>query len=416
MIWAKIVFGGLGRRGLEAIVAASLLALAIALVSAALMIVAGASDALARAERIDRPEIVHVKSRFNRALFETPRSGYLPPLTLPVYEPLIDPDQIKRAAQGATVIPRQSLFRNVVSPGGFLNVYIFGIDPGLEPQASKLSLARGRFLRDGDGPVAVLDNSSARALGVGLGDSFPVRKADGEDLRLTVVGILDGLELRDPPPRTVETPELTPGSSYVTSGVFVNLRASAEIFARPTLTDAVVLARNPADVPSLVDRLRQAFRLEPGVFVIERYSQFRRKVHDFTLTLALFAAVGSATAILAGAFVANLLHEVYADRRHQYAVLIALGFSPALTTTAALALGLATAATAAIVGSLVAVLLAPASFAMPSLMADLGTIQPRITTLTVGVVALVAFAAVVLAMAPTFSRLARRPLAASLSD
>lgn len=334
MIWAKLVFGGLGRRGLEALVAVSVLALAIALVSVALMILSGAGDALARAERIDRPDIVQVKSRFNRALFETPRSGYLPPLTLPVYEPLIDPNEIAEAAGGATVVPRQSLFRNVVSPKRFLNLYIFGIDPRLETQVSKFELARGRFLRGGDGPAAVLDHTSARALGVDLGDSFPVRKADGEDLRLTVVGILDGLELRAPPPRTVEAPELAAGSSSVTSGIFVNLRTSAEIFARPTLTDALVIARGPADVPPLFDRLRQAFRLDPGVFVSERYAQFRRKVHDFTMTLALFAAISIATAILAGGFAANLLHDVYTERRRQYAMLIALGFSPARAATA----------------------------------------------------------------------------------
>jgi len=47
-----------------------------------------------------------VKSRFNRAVFETPLSGNLPPLTLPVYEPLIDPDKV--AAAEATILARQS--------------------------------------------------------------------------------------------------------------------------------------------------------------------------------------------------------------------------------------------------------------------------------------------------------------------
>src|SRR4029077_3419470 len=110
--------------------------------------------------------------------------------------------------------------------------------------------------------------------------------------------------------RTIAAPVLTPDSSYVSSGVFVTLRTSEEIFGRSTLTDALVIAPAPEDVPSVVDGLREAFRLEPGVFITERYGQFRRKVHDFAQTLALFTIISAATAALAGSFAANLLHDV----------------------------------------------------------------------------------------------------------
>jgi sulfite exporter TauE/SafE len=113
MIWARLVFGGFGRRGLEAIVAVGVLAVAAAIVAGAMMVIEGAKGAIARAEREDRPDIVQVKSRFNRAVFETPRSGNLPPLTLPVYEPLIDPEKL--SAAGGSVVARQSLLRNVVA-------------------------------------------------------------------------------------------------------------------------------------------------------------------------------------------------------------------------------------------------------------------------------------------------------------
>jgi ABC-type antimicrobial peptide transport system permease subunit len=281
---------------------------------------------------------------------------------------------------------------------------------------SRFSLVRGRFLRHDDGAVAVLDRASARALGVDLGGTFPVRKADGKDLSLMVVGVLDGFELRDPPPRTVDTPALAPDSSFVSSGVFVTLQTSEEIFGRRTLTDALVIARTSAAVPSVVDRLREAFRLEPAVFVAERYSQFRRKVHDFALTLGLFTTVSAATAILAGSFVANLLHDLYADRRRQYATLFALGFSPARGALPGLGFGLAMVLSGAIVGSFMAIFFGPTRFAMPSLMADLGTIEPRFDLLIAGVVAAVAVGAVAFGMAPTAWRLYRRPVAAMLSE
>jgi hypothetical protein len=262
MIWMKLVFGGFGRRGLEALAALGVLAVAAAILVGALMVIEGAKDAMAAAERNDRPDIIQVKSRFNRAVFETPRSGNLPPLTIPVYEPLIDPEKLKTA--GGTVLARQSLLRNVVSGESFLNLYIFGIEPEKESRVSAFSVVRGRFLRGDDGAVAVLDHASAQALGVDLGGTFAVRKADGEDLSLTVIGILDRLEQRYPPPRTIDAPALAPNWSYVSSGVFVTLNTSGEIFGRPTLTDALVIAQSPQDVPSVVNGMQEDFRLEPG--------------------------------------------------------------------------------------------------------------------------------------------------------
>jgi ABC-type antimicrobial peptide transport system permease subunit len=414
MIWAKLVFGGLGRRGLEAVIAFGVLVLAAAIVAGSLMVVEGARDAVARAAQADRPDVVQVKSRFNRAVFETPRSGNLPPLTLPVYEPLIDP--AKLADAGATVLARQSFLRNVVFGDSFLNIYIFGIDPEEEAQVSTFLVGRGRFLRSDDGLVAVLDRASAQALGVDLGGTFPVRKADGQDMTLTVIGILDRLELRYPPPRTVDAPALRPGSSSVTSGVFVTLRTSEEIFGRPTLTDALVVARAADDVPAVVQRLREAFRLEPGVFVSESYSRFRRKVQDFVLTLALFTAIAAATAVLAGSFGANLLHDVYADRRRQYATLLAIGFRPTQSAIASSGFGLATAGASAVLGSLLAVAFAPRHFAMPSLMAELGTIEPRFNAWIVAVLAGMALAILALGIAPTAMQLHRRPVAVNLSE
>jgi ABC-type lipoprotein release transport system permease subunit len=414
MIWAKLVFGGFGRRGLEAIVALTVLAAAAAILAGAMMVIEGATAAIARAEREDRPDIVQVKSRFNRAVFETPRGGYLPPLTLPVYEPLIDPGKL--SAAGGTVVARQSLLRNVVSGESFLNLYIFGIEPEKESRVSVFSVGRGRFLRADDGAVAVLDQESAQALGIDLGRSFPVRKADGQDLNLTVVGILDRLELRYPPPRTIAAPVLTPDSSYVSSGVFVTLRTSEEIFGRSTLTDALVIAPAPEDVPSVVDRLQEAFRLEPGVFVTERYDQFRRKVHDFAQTLALFTIISAATAALAGSFAANLLHDVYADRRRQYAMLLALGFSPTQTTIVAIAIGIGAVGAGTLVGALVAATCSPSHFGMPPLMADLGTIEPSFDLLSAVVVVGIALVAVGLGIAPTAWWLHRRPVASALSE
>jgi len=264
--------------------------------------------------------------------------------------------------------------------------------------------------------VAVLDRESAQALGVDLGGTFPVRKADGQDLRLTVIGILDRLEQRDPPPRTIDAPALKPDSTYVSSGAFVTLHTSEEIFGRSSLTDALIIAPAVRDVPTIVDGLREAFRLEPGVFITERYGQFRRKVRDFAQTLAFFAIIAAATAALAGSFAANLMRDVYANRRRQYAMLLALGFSPMQTTIVGIAVGMAAACVGTLIGALVAVACTPGHFAMPSLMADLGMITPSFTALTAAVVIGMAPVAVTLGVAPTLWWLHRRSVASALSQ
>jgi ABC-type lipoprotein release transport system permease subunit len=416
MMWVKLTFGGFGRRFIEALAASIVLAATSTTIAASLMVVEGARNTLSRATSQDRPDVVEVKSRFNRALFETPRSGHLPPLTIPVYEPLIDPAELDTAAGDNQVDRRQSLFRNVVSGDSFLNVYIFGIDPDVERSLSSFSLARGRFLRREDRGVTVLDQASADALKVDIGGTFPVRKADGTDLRLTVVGILDKLELRGAPPRSAETPSLRPESTFVSSGAFVNIQTSEDIFGRNSLTDALIIARSASEVPPLDAKLQEAFRLEPGIFVTERYSQYQRKVRDFALTLALFSAVSVATVLLAGSFASNLLQDIYVERRRQYATLIALGFPPGMGIAPGVIFGLVLGLAAVAIGGLVARAFVPRTFAMPSLMADLGATEPTIDWIVVGSLVAIAIAAVCFSLVSTVLWLLRRPIALSLSE
>jgi MacB-like protein len=416
VIYAKLLFGGFGRRGLEAITAAVILALTNALVASGLMIITGSYDAMSRAERDDRPDIIRVKARFNRAVFETPRRGNLPPLLLPVYDPLLDPGKLVSASQGAIVLMRQSLLRNVVSPDGFLNIYVFGVEPELERQVGVFSVAQGRFLRSTDQAAAVLDQASANALAIKVGDPITIRKADGLDLPITVVGILDQWALRDAPQRTVEAPALRPEADVASGGILINLSMSQQIFGRPALTDALLIVPHPVSIPAVVDKLQEAFRLEPGVFISERFSRFARKVHDFELSLAFFLIVCGAAAGLAGAFAAYLLHDVCADRRQQHAILIALGFSPFRSTLILVTLGFCVALTGAIAGTLVAALAGPAHFSMPSLMADLGAVEPRLTPLIGGVIAGLSMLAVGCGLTPTMWRLSRAVVAGEITE
>jgi len=416
VIKLKLLFGGFGRIGLEAIAAAVILTLTNAIVACGLMIITASKNALSQAEKIDRPDVIQIKGRFNRALFETPRRGNLSPLTLPVYEPLIAPEKLVSTASGAVILMRQSLLRNVVSADGFLNTYLFGIEPDLEQRVSHFTVGRGRFLRSDDQSAAVLDQASAEALGVGLGDHIAVRKADGLDFALTVVGVITDFELRDAPPRTIEAATLRPTARVVAGGIFVTLRSSQQIFGRATLTDALLIAPTRTDVVTLIDGLRQTFRLEPGVFVTERLSRFERKVQDFTLSLSFFSIIVAAAAALAGALVVLLLSDVYADRRQQHAILAALGFPPIRNLLILISVGLCIAAVGASVGVLMAVLVAPAQFSMPSLMADLGSVEPRLNLPVGGLAAIISMLVCAISLAPVAWRLSHQNLAAELTE
>jgi ABC-type lipoprotein release transport system permease subunit len=197
----------------------------------------------------------------------------------------------------------------------------------------------------------------------------------------------------------------------VTSGVFVPLRTSEEIFARPTLTDAFVIAKSPDDVPGLAEQIRQQFRLNTGIFVEESYSRYARQVRDFRMTLSLFRGVGILAGVLGCAVAAALLHDVYQERRYQYAILAALGFGPIRLLTLILAPGLLAAGSGMAIGFSLAAVLVPKQFQMPALLANLGAVTPRFGGAVVIVVIALGITAVAAAMAQTIWILARRPLA-----
>src|SRR5437762_2777737 len=82
--------------------------------------------------------------------------------------------------------------------------------------------------------------------------------------------------------------------------------------------------------------------------------------------------------------------------------------SPMQTTMVGIGVGIAAASAGTIIGALAAAGFTPRHFAMPSLMADLGTIEPRFDGFIAAVVVGMALAAVALGMAPTAWWLHRR--------
>ena len=86
------------------------------------------------------------------------------------------------------------------------------------------------------------------------------------------------------------------------------------------------------------------------------------------------------------------------------------------TTIVGIPVGIAAASVGTLIGALIARFCTPAHFAMPSLMADLGTIEPRFTALIAAVLIGTALSAVTLGMAPTLSWLHNRSVASALSQ
>ncbi len=96
--------------------------------------------------------------------------------------------------------------------------------------------------------------------------------------------------------------------------------------------------------------------------------------------------------------------------------MIALGLSPAIAIASAVVFGLALGIAGAGAGGLAAIVLVPRSFAMPSLMADLGPTEPTIDWVVVGSIFAIAVAAVVFGLVSTSLRLVRQSIATTLSE
>ena len=78
--------------------------------------------------------------------------------------------------------------------------------------------------------------------------------------------------------------------------------------------------------------------------------------------------------------------------------------------------GLALGLVAAAIGGLAARAFVPRTFAMPSLMADLGPTEPTIDWVVAGSVVAISIAAVGVGLVSTVLRLIRQPLAITLSE
>ena len=91
-------------------------------------------------------------------------------------------------------------------------------------------------------------------------------------------------------------------------------------------------------------------------------------------------------------------------------------FSPANTAMIGIGIGIAVAGAGTALGVLLAAACTPRHFAMPSLMADLGMIEPSFTALIAAVIIGVALIAVALGVAPTVWWLNKRSVASALSQ
>jgi hypothetical protein len=90
--------------------------------------------------------------------------------------------------------------------------------------------------------------------------------------------------------------------------------------------------------------------------------------------------------------------------------------APTISAREGIVFGLTTVGTAAVLGSVVAIVFVPKHFGMPSLMAELGTIEPKFDALVMTVLASMGMAILALGMAPTALQLARRSIVATLSE
>jgi putative ABC transport system permease protein len=183
-----------------------------------------------------------------------------------------------------------------------------GVDPVAGPTVRDYTLTQGRFLKQGDGSVAVITSSLADALGLKLGDTLRVPLTGGVD-KLTIVGLRPG------------------HASLGTEEVLVTLNEAQKQLDMAGLYNTLELNLTTKDTAAR-DAIVQQIQTALG-----KYYSLNAIGGDSTLlaslgaTQAVFNLFGFLTLFMGGFIIFNTFRTIVAERRHDIGMLRALGAS-----------------------------------------------------------------------------------------
>ena len=221
-----------------------------------------------------------------------------------------------------------SLERTINLPRGFYGknstvsaLSLVGVDPTVAPDLHDYRLTQGRFLKPGEGNVAVISEKLADSIGVKLNDTMKLPTTQGV-VRLTIVG-------------------LTPGHALVgNEQVLVTLNQAQKLLdaeGRINVIEANLTTRDKAQSDAIVNEIRVQLGNTYTLGGLTSGSEFASTMQN---TAVIFEMIGF-LALAMGAFIIfNTFRTIVAERRHDIGMLRAIGANRATITGLVLTEGL----------------------------------------------------------------------------
>src|SRR5512136_1150643 len=217
-----------------------------------------------------------------------------------------------RAIDGIAVIAG-SLERVINLPPNFYGknstvtaLALVGIDPEIAPKLHDYRITQGRFLKQGDGNVAVISERLADSVGVKLNDTLKLPTTQGV-VKLTIVG-------------------LVPGRALVgNEQVLVTLTQAQKLLdmaGRINVIEANLTTKDKAQSDAIVNNIKAQLGNTYTLGGLTSGSEFATTMQNSAI---IFNMIGY-LALAMGAFIIfNTFRTIVAERRHDIGMLRALG-------------------------------------------------------------------------------------------
>jgi putative ABC transport system permease protein len=185
---------------------------------------------------------------------------------------------------------------------------LVGVDPVAGPSVRDYSVTQGRFLKPGDGEVAVISTKLAGTLGVALNDTMRIPTPEGV-VKLTIVGL--------------RTSRALVGNEEV----MITLAEAQKLLSMSGFVSVVEANLNTKDKAPR-DAIIQQVQDQLGKnYLVNALSSGSELLGTLNAAQAVFGLFGFLTLFMGGFIIFNTFRTVVAERRHDLGMLRAIGAS-----------------------------------------------------------------------------------------
>ena len=201
------------------------------------------------------------------------------------------------------------------------SVALVGIDPTVAPTLHDYPISQGRFLKPGDGNVAVIPERLADSLGIKLNDALRLPTTQGA-VKLTIVGVMRG------------RPTIGNEPIYVT---LAQAQRLLDIPGRINVIEANLITKDKAESETIVDAIKAQLGSSYTLGGLSSGSEFLSAMQMGQVILNMFGVLALA---MGGFIIFNTFRTIVAERRHDIGMLRAIGANRATIISLVLTEGL----------------------------------------------------------------------------